>query len=239
MPNSYPYDLIGPVTIVWRPTTSPGSSDQAHSLRTLWLICHPTIFESAFRSLVVSSSFAVEGPDIKRKHKVEVLDLRGKFNIFELMGPKSSQVIKGTLTPAPDEKSEEFSQVSFVPSFLVHKLNALTIFKFWDGLQQLQCPGGLPSGMVVGLKVHDPRLRSVPPFKSVKLALFLKLPPASRQPTPPFECKTSCYHSNLLTRRLVWPAQKYGTQLLHHQQNPASGKEISTNDVLRSVSRHF
>lgn len=116
-PNSYPYDLIGPVTIIWCPTTSQGSGDLAHSSRTVWLICHPSIFESAFQSLVVSSSFAVEAsrPDDNRKRKVEVVDLRGKFNTFELMGPKSSQVIKGALTPVSDCKLEEFNRVSFAP----------------------------------------------------------------------------------------------------------------------------
>lgn len=114
MPNSYPYDLIGPVTILWRPAAPPDSDDLAHSPRTVWVVCHPSIFESAFRSLTVSSSFAVEALESrdKRKHKVEVVDLRGKFNIFELMGPKSSQVIKGALNPVLDGKFEEYSQVS-------------------------------------------------------------------------------------------------------------------------------
>lgn len=126
-PNSYPYDLIGPITIIWRPTMLQGTGDLAHSLRTVWFICHPSIFESAFRTLVVSSSFAIEASesDNKRKHKVEVFDLRGKLNIFELMGPKSSQVIKGTLTPTLDNEPEEFNQVSLAPSFLSQKPSSL------------------------------------------------------------------------------------------------------------------
>lgn len=116
-PNSYPYDLIGPVTILWRPAP-PDSDDPAHSSRTVWIVCHPSIFESAFRSLAVSSSFAVEssGSHDKRRHKVEVADLRGKFNIFELMGPKSSQVIKGALTPILDGESNRVSPLSSFPT---------------------------------------------------------------------------------------------------------------------------
>jgi len=164
MPGSYPYDLAGPVTIMWRPTASMDSNDLARSPRTVWVVCHPSIFESAFRSLAISSSFAVEASksDDKRRHTVEVVDLRGKFNIFELMGPKSSQVIQGALAPVLDVKQEELNQVGPVLSFLAQTLQVLIkVLKFWDGLQRLQCPGGLPSGMVVGLKVHDPRLRSV------------------------------------------------------------------------------
>ena len=117
MPNSYPYNLIGPVTILWRPADPPDSDDFA--LRTVWVVCHPSIFESTFRSLTVSSSFAVEasGSHDKGRHKVEVVDLRGKFNIFELMGPKSSQVIKGTLNPILDGRFEEISQVGPVLPF--------------------------------------------------------------------------------------------------------------------------
>ena len=120
MPGSYPYDLAGPVTILWRPTAKLDSDDLAHSPRTVWVVCHPSIFESAFRSLSISSSFAIEasGSDDKGRHKVEVVDLRGKFNIFELMGPKSSQVIKGALVPILDDGCEEINQVSPVLSSL-------------------------------------------------------------------------------------------------------------------------
>ena len=119
MPGSYPYDLVGPVTILWRPTALLDSNNLAYSQRTVWVVCHPSIFESAFRSLTISSSFAVEASesDDKRRHKVEVVDLREKFNIFELMGPKSSQVIRGVLAPVLD-KREELNQVSPVLSFL-------------------------------------------------------------------------------------------------------------------------
>ena len=115
MHNSYPYDLVGPVTIIWRPAMPLDKDDSGSSPRTVWFICHPSISEGAFRTLVVSSSFAVEASesDNKRKHRIEVVDLRGKFNIFELMGPKSSQVIKGALTPIHDDESKEFNRVSF------------------------------------------------------------------------------------------------------------------------------
>jgi ribonuclease P/MRP protein subunit POP1 len=188
MPNSYPYDLIGPVTILWRPTASLDSGDLAHSPRTVWVVCHPSIFEGAFRGLAVSSSFAVEASesDDKRRHKVEVVDLRGKFNIFELMGPKSSQVIKGALTPVLDDKREELNRVSPAPSFLTQASN--NISQFWNALQLLQCPGGLPSGMVIGLKVHDPRLRSV------RLPRSRKVPSNSYQ-LPPSQCSRSALKS--------------------------------------------
>lgn len=33
-------------------------------------------------------------------------DLREHFNVFEIMGPKSSQVIKGALRPVDDQRGE-------------------------------------------------------------------------------------------------------------------------------------
>ena len=183
MPGSYPYDLAGPVTVLWCPTASPDSDDLARSTRTVWVVCHPSIFESAFRSLSISSSLAVEASesDDKRRHKVQIVDLRGKFNIFELMGPKSSQVIKGALVPILDGRCEELTHVSPVHSFLVQRTEVLNnVLKFWSGLQHLQCPGELPSDMVIGLKVHDPRLRSVLSPRSRGVALTLiSFPPVN------------------------------------------------------------
>ena len=122
MPGSYPYDLIGPVTVLWRAPVSLDPDDMARSQRTVWIVCHPSIFESAFRSLAVSSSLAVDASesDDKKRHKVEVVDFRGKFNIFELMGPKSSQVIKSALTPVPGDNWEELNRVSLIPSSLTN-----------------------------------------------------------------------------------------------------------------------
>lgn len=124
MPNSYPYDLIGPVTILWRPAVSRDPDDLT-SPRTVWVICHPSIFESAFRSLTVSSSFAIEGSESrdKRSNKIDIVDLRGKVNIFELMGPKSTQVIKGAFNPILGGESKELNQVSPFPTFSANTKN--------------------------------------------------------------------------------------------------------------------
>ena len=42
----------------------------------------------------------------KQEVKVELADLRNQFNIFELMGPKSSQVIHGALVLANEKRPE-------------------------------------------------------------------------------------------------------------------------------------
>lgn len=59
----------------------------------------------------------------KRSNKVDIVDLRGKVNIFELMGPKSTQVIKGALKPILGGESKELNQVSSLPSFSANTEN--------------------------------------------------------------------------------------------------------------------
>jgi ribonuclease P/MRP protein subunit POP1 len=55
--------------------------------------------------------------EYKRSHedspeaKLDIINLEGHFNVFEIMGPKSSQVIHGCLSPDRSEDRAEFSQV--------------------------------------------------------------------------------------------------------------------------------
>lgn len=46
--------------------------------------------------------------------QVEIADLRECLNVFEIMGAKSSQVIKGALRPVADDKRQELKKVSAV-----------------------------------------------------------------------------------------------------------------------------
>jgi ribonuclease P/MRP protein subunit POP1 len=162
-PGSYPFDLIAPITIMWKPsqpnadkssskdlepteeqrntknTTSKKkkrqnkgkgkvstqniqqSSDQAPSLdidpRIVWVRSHPAVFDEVFSALQMSASSTLE--TIKRSSstaevpsvEVEIADLREQINVFEIMGPKSSQVLKGALTPVGEDKREEFKKV--------------------------------------------------------------------------------------------------------------------------------
>ena len=43
---------------------------------------------------------------------VELLEMKETLNIFEMMGPKASQVISGALSPIKDEQRKEFKDVS-------------------------------------------------------------------------------------------------------------------------------
>jgi len=76
------------------------------------------VFDDVFAALQESASLVLEAE--KQRHKdvfaeVEMADLRGSVNVFEIMGPKASQVIKGALSPVADEDRQEFKTV---PSLL-------------------------------------------------------------------------------------------------------------------------
>lgn len=99
--------------------------------RTVWVWVHPTVYEAVYVELRVAASFALEQaqeakPDHPSPFKLEMADLREQMNVFEIMGPKSSQVIRGALRPLLGDERAEFKQVGDIsPSFF---LGALTCF---------------------------------------------------------------------------------------------------------------
>ncbi|KAF8908901.1 NUC188 domain-containing protein [Gymnopilus junonius] len=169
--GAYPFDLIAPVTIIWkpRPQAAFGNSSESPSgvassnkngkgkekqgptnnadIRFVWLRFHPSAQTSVFNALKEAASSALASyrslhPDATEA-AVEIADLSRQVNVFEIMGPKSNQVIKGALSPVLLESREDFLQ-------------------FWSSLSNLQSSGSIPRGMIIGFKVDDPRLKFPP-----------------------------------------------------------------------------
>lgn len=173
--GSYPFDLIAPITIMWKPlerttqqqqpgpttstqsaqgaegnqATAPAkkkkrnkknkgkapetqptqvvqatqpSSTSSDEIRTIWIRSHPAVFEEVFSTLQTSASLALASlkkafpTEDVQKFEVEIADLRESINVFEIMGPKSNQVLKGALTPVGGDKREEFKKVRVICS---------------------------------------------------------------------------------------------------------------------------
>lgn len=206
-PGDFPYGLLGPVTIMWRPnrpsinadaakvdapkTSKTQGSDttkakskakeapQANIIRTVWIRCHPDMFDPVFNALRTSASHIL---DARKKAgnsdfcKIDLADLREHVNVFEIVGPKSSQVIKGALRPVNEDKRDEFK-------------------KFWSSLTDLQSAGSIPRGMVVGLKVYDPRL-SFPP-KNAK-------PKVAKDDLPSLSLPSATFPTSTLAQSEIW-----------------------------------
>lgn len=95
------------------PSTEPGSK------RTVWLMVHPCVFDTAFG--IIQSCASLTLARLKEtgstSTEIEIADLRTQLNIFEIMGPKSSQVIKGALSPAAAGQKDDFTSVyTFSPA---------------------------------------------------------------------------------------------------------------------------
>ncbi|KAF5382413.1 hypothetical protein D9615_002972 [Tricholomella constricta] len=188
-PGSYPFDLISPLTVIWKPLPSdsapvvetpnrsdaqkegnatdsstskrkrkvkgkgkekeqehPQSPSNSETSRVVWLRVHPSAYKDVLSSLQMSASLTLDAAKRDNEGKdfeVEIADLRGQVNAFEIMGPKSNQVLRGTLSPVPHDQRAEFKT-------------------FWSCLANLQTSGEISHGIIVGFKVIDPRLKFPP-----------------------------------------------------------------------------
>lgn len=97
---------------------------------------HRAIVESANTVLQRASS---DAPRSAQESEIEIADLRKEINAFEIIGPKANQVLAGAL-----KLTKEVGPASR---------------KVWRTLKDLRSTASVPRGMVLGLKVHDPRLR--------------------------------------------------------------------------------
>ena len=84
--------------------------------RVVWVWVHPSVFEEVFKELRVCVSLVLEkikiaNPSSQNSINVEIADLRQHLNVFEIMGPKSSQVIRGALKPVFEEGRDDFKKV--------------------------------------------------------------------------------------------------------------------------------
>ena len=100
---------------------TPESSEQ----RVVWLRVHPSAFDVVSSSLQLAASSALDAAGCSSDGKVdelevEIADLRGQINAFEVTGPKSNQVLRGALSPVPEDRRVEFQKVCYLlnhPSF--------------------------------------------------------------------------------------------------------------------------
>ncbi|EKM79429.1 hypothetical protein AGABI1DRAFT_74463 [Agaricus bisporus var. burnettii JB137-S8] len=148
----YPFGCLGPATIIWRPlqknnepsTDCVATTPDNKTTRNLWLRVHPAIFEDVTVELKKAVSRALDRPrPPPEEFEVEIADLRGQVNAFEIMGPKSNQVLRGALDPISKDDRNVFKQ-------------------FWMSLSKTQSPSAIPRDMIIGASVIDPRLKFPP-----------------------------------------------------------------------------
>lgn len=98
------------------PKNSKGK-EKANDKRVLWIRAHPAVHDQIFDTLQDSASSVLDafksGSSSQEQIDVDIVDMKGKVNIFDIMGPKSSQVLKGALQPVAADERAEFKEVSF------------------------------------------------------------------------------------------------------------------------------
>jgi ribonuclease P/MRP protein subunit POP1 len=142
--DAYPLNLIGPAEVIWQPLEEnkkgKGNGEKDADDRRLWIRFHPSIFDQLWQELKTAAIPRSDSSSTQRAvAQLQIRDLRGEIDSFELTGPKSGQVLKRILRVCNDETTEKKA--------------------FFDVLGHMQNAGVLAEGMVAGLKVYDPRLQ--------------------------------------------------------------------------------
>lgn len=88
------------------------------TVRSVWLRFHPSVHILVFETLKEAASHCLSHYKSlygdSEEATIDLIDLRGLINVFEIMGPKSSQVVKGALSPVTSEQRRDFLQASFI-----------------------------------------------------------------------------------------------------------------------------
>ncbi|KAI8388722.1 NUC188 domain-containing protein [Radiomyces spectabilis] len=137
--QSYPRNLIAPISYLWRPTTTANAS------RALWIWVHPSAYNAVFSCI----ESCIKSKD--RSTDIRITDLRSELVRFELTGPRSTELLQTILITADNHEIETNSNAHQV----------------WKDMKYLKNACSLSSGVVLGLNVEDPRLRfpqKIPPL---------------------------------------------------------------------------
>lgn len=111
--REWPAGMIGPAEIIWRPTPAPlavdckgkrkqvGDTDDKKTTgaRQIWIRLHPSIFDETYATLVkaITSYYQRDTIRTSEERGVELRDLRGSTNCFELTGPRALLILESVL----------------------------------------------------------------------------------------------------------------------------------------------
>lgn len=174
--NKYPYNCLGKVSFIWKPTVSEDHEKQ------LWIFVHPSFYKHVFKELVNvfelelknENSKSILNIPIYKGPRIYLRELKDTINRFRLTGPLSQAVLAKVMKPYKLEDSENwFSEYS------QRNCNEIQN-KFWKEVSDCNSPSDLLSNMILGLVVEDFRLqrpgkrsKAVPLDKNVSFNNFI------------------------------------------------------------------
>ncbi|KAI1171968.1 POPLD domain-containing protein [Nemania sp. FL0916] len=127
--------IIGPVTIIWNPSTAPANPGDDTNSRQLFLRIHPSIFSQTFNELLRLIKAYKPRPYIQ--------DLRHEIGSIDITGPDAMEALQGVLKPFQSEP------------------NKAHVSKF-ESLSGLGDPASLSLGALLAFSIADPRLKYPP-----------------------------------------------------------------------------
>jgi len=105
----FPYGLIGPVEVIWRP------EEEHLTERTVWLRIHPSLHGetiSLIESLLAVPWGEASTSTAPQQAAIRMTDLRDQIDSFEIMGPKSARILRRILRLSKTEGKDK-ANVSF------------------------------------------------------------------------------------------------------------------------------
>lgn len=97
--------------------------------RTIWIRFHPAVVDKVLSALSASTSQVLD--ILKQKGSivnVELANITGEVGIFEIMGPKSNQVLRGALSPVIAGMCDDFQRVCVTIFITIFSLLLKTSF---------------------------------------------------------------------------------------------------------------
>ncbi|CAG8467455.1 6049_t:CDS:10 [Ambispora leptoticha] len=142
--SKYPTHLVSPMNLIWQPRKE--INDISRNI-LVWI--HPSAFDEA----ICVFNEAIKYLELEKE--IILKNLQTELLMFEITGPRSTALLQSVLDLDEENtrtsQSEESNQV-------------------WKALQDLRTSASLPHGVVLGLKIIDPRLsfpKKVPPRTNI------------------------------------------------------------------------
>ncbi|KAM3966154.1 LOW QUALITY PROTEIN: POP1 ribonuclease P/MRP subunit [Aphomia sociella] len=148
--HSFPFGYVGKIKFIWVPSDSTN--------KILYLFVHPSQVKQVNTILmnIVNQDNTTYESAVKKRKLIHVNVIPGRFNRFSLTGPNSHAVLACSLKCV--ESVEKVKSNKWISTIGENNLHLEEKLKYWQSICNINSPSQLPSSIIIGLVVKDPRL---------------------------------------------------------------------------------
>lgn len=195
--NLFPLGYVGKAQYLWEP------SDSNH--RTLWLFVHPS-FSKQLEAILIDILHGESDTEntVKKRRiantytdKIQIKVMQSCFNLFRLTGPNSHAVLSRSLKCIQDLKGiennawiQQFTKTN--PELYLQEKS-----QYWKDISSIGSPSQLPSHLINGLIVRDPRLMRPSYRTKAKIQTEQKVDRKLLIETPPYLPITALWSTDI------------------------------------------